>query len=79
MQRNLRTFSNGKVDSYDVTLTMQLAHSLDEIWGALVKVEKLQRWFGPVTGGGCQKTAYFIWARSHKARSLPVNQSGGWR
>lgn len=51
MQRNLRTFSNGKVDSYDVTLTMQLPHSLDEIWGALVKVEKLQHWFGPVTGG----------------------------
>jgi hypothetical protein len=50
MQRNLRKFSSAKGNGYELAMSMPVSGALDEIWGALVKREKLQHWLGGVTG-----------------------------
>ena len=50
MQRNLRKFSRATGDGYELAMSMPVSGSWDEIWGALVKREKLQHWLGGVTG-----------------------------
>lgn len=50
MQRSYTKNNIAKDDSYELCLKMPIAQSLDEVWGALVKPEKLARWLIPVTG-----------------------------
>lgn len=50
MQRSYTKSENGKDDGYQLAMTMQTLQSLDEVWGALVKPEKLARWLKPATG-----------------------------
>lgn len=49
MQRSY-TKSKKAADGYELGLTVPVLHSLDEVWGALVKPAKLARWLKPVTG-----------------------------
>jgi uncharacterized protein YndB with AHSA1/START domain len=58
-----RSFSKAKKqgdDRFDLMLTMPSAHSLDDIWGALTKPEKLAKWLGPVSGKLSKGGAYQI-------------------
>lgn len=60
MQRSFSLAKKQGEDRFDLTITMPSAHSLDDIWGALTKPEKLAKWLGPVSGKLSKGGAYHI-------------------
>lgn len=60
MQRNFSMVKKQGDDRFEMTLTMPSAHSLDDIWGALTKPEKLAKWLGPVSGKLAKGGVYHI-------------------
>lgn len=60
MQRSYTKSKKATEGSYELGITMPVLQSLDEVWGALVKPEKLARWLMPVSGSLAKGGAFAL-------------------